>query len=423
MLERRRPLRDPVTIYLDDAPVRAERGEPLAEALLAAGKVTLARSPKLHRPRAPSCLRGGCDGCLARVDGVPNVMTCLRPARGGEHIETQNVVGSRESDLLRLTDWFFPRGIDHHHLMAGIPGVSGVMQAFARKMAGLGKLPDAPEAPREARRVEVEVLVVGAGLAGRVVASRLAARGARVLVVDDAVVPGGALVGAPRIAEAMERAYPLGGVEGSQRVEVMSGSVAAGVYLGEVLVASEGGAVVVRSRAKVFATGAHDGVPAVPNNDLPGLFSARAVARLAARGIEPRGRCAVVGGGFWAEHLGGVLGERAVRLSAESVVAFKGTSRVRAVVVRDGAGERAVEAELVATSLPGAPSFEVAEQAGAQVRFVAGAGYAVSCDERGRCGEGLWAAGECTGAPFEPEAIARSAERVAEDVAGVLGRA
>ena len=75
-----------ITIYLDDAPVTAERGEPLAVALLGAGKITLARSPKLHRPRAPSCLRGACDGCLARVDGVPNVMTCLRAARGGEMI-------------------------------------------------------------------------------------------------------------------------------------------------------------------------------------------------------------------------------------------------------------------------------------------------------------------------------------------------
>src|SRR5688572_19290242 len=140
MFRRGRALQDPVTITLDGADVPAERGEPLAIALLAAGKITLARSPKLHRPRAPSCLRGACDGCLARVDGVPNVMTCLRPAAGGERIETQNVVGSRESDLLRVTDWFFPQGIDHHHLMAGIPGISGVMQAFARKLAGLGKL-------------------------------------------------------------------------------------------------------------------------------------------------------------------------------------------------------------------------------------------------------------------------------------------
>src|SRR5688500_5544772 len=144
MFRRERPPADAVTIHLDRDAIPAARGEPLAVALLAAGKGTLARSPKLHRPRGPACLRGGCDGCLARVDGEPNVMTCLRPVRGGERIESQNVIGTREADLLRVTDWFFPHGIDHHHLFAGVPGVGDVMQSFARKLAGLGRLPATP---------------------------------------------------------------------------------------------------------------------------------------------------------------------------------------------------------------------------------------------------------------------------------------
>lgn len=415
MLERTRPLRDPVTIYLDDAPLQAERGEPLAVALLAAGKVTLARSPKLHRPRAPSCLRGACDGCLARVDGVPNVMTCLRGAKGGEHIETQNVIGGRESDLLRVTDWFFPQGIDHHHLLAGIPGVSGVVQAFARKLAGLGRLPDMPVSAKEARVVEADVAVVGAGLAGRVVASALARAGLRVAVVDDGVAPGGSMLGAPAVAEAIEKDHPWGGAE------LFGCSVAAGVYRGDLLVASDAGATVLRSRAKVFATGAHDGVLAVPNNDLPGLFSARALAHLLAKGITPKGKTAIVGEGFWADRVAAALGEgRAVKVPAASVVSIKGTSRVRELYLRDAKGARTVDVEIVALAAPGAPSFEVAEQAGAAVVFDPAFGYAVRADERGRAAEGVWAAGECTGAPFDPDAIARQARRVAEDVIGSL---
>jgi sarcosine oxidase subunit alpha len=415
VLERARPPGDPVTIYLDDSPISAERGEPLAVALLAAGKATLARSPKLHRPRGPSCLRGACDGCLARVDGVPNVMTCQRPARGGERIETQNVIGSREADVLQVTDWFFPEGIDHHHLMAGIPGVSSVMQAFARKLAGLGTLPDASAPPREARILETDVLVVGAGLAGRAVASRLAGGGARVLLVDDGAAPGGSLLGAPRVAERIERKYPLEGVE------VMACAVAAGVYRGEVLVASEEGATVVRARAKVFATGAHDGVLAVPNNDLPGLFSARAMAQLAARGITPRGKTAVVGEGFWADQVTSALGEsKVVRVPGASVASIKGTSRVKGLIVRGDKGERAVDVDVVAVAVQGAPSFEVAAQAGAGVRFEPHAGYVLNCDDRGRAAEGVWAAGECTGIRFDPEAIESMAERVAEDAGRAL---
>jgi polyphosphate kinase len=55
-------------------------------------------------------------------------MTCQKPARGGEVIVSQNVMGSRRADLLRVTDWFFAQGIDHHHLMAGVPGLSETIE-------------------------------------------------------------------------------------------------------------------------------------------------------------------------------------------------------------------------------------------------------------------------------------------------------
>src|SRR5437867_1026033 len=142
------PVRDPVTIQLDGEPIEAERGEPIAVALLAAGNLAFARSPKFHRPRGPACLRGACDGCLARVNDVPNVMTCMVPAEEGAVVRSQNTLGSREVDLLRVTDWFFPKGMNHHELFAGVPGVQRIMQTFARRVAGLGKLPTEAVAPR-----------------------------------------------------------------------------------------------------------------------------------------------------------------------------------------------------------------------------------------------------------------------------------
>ena len=132
----RRPLREPVSVSLDGERIVAERGEPVAIALMAAGRLAIARSPKFHRPRGPWCLRGACDGCLARVNDVPDVMTCRIPAEEGLRIETQNVAGSRDTDLLRVTDWFFPEGMDHHELLAGVPGAGRVMQALARQVAG-----------------------------------------------------------------------------------------------------------------------------------------------------------------------------------------------------------------------------------------------------------------------------------------------
>ena len=85
-----------VMLTFDGERIPAEEGEPIATALVRAGRLTVARSPKFHRPRGPTCFRGACDGCLARVDGQPNVMTCLEPVHDGCVIESQNTLGARE---------------------------------------------------------------------------------------------------------------------------------------------------------------------------------------------------------------------------------------------------------------------------------------------------------------------------------------
>jgi sarcosine oxidase subunit alpha len=416
MFGRRRALRDPVTFTLDGEAIPAERGEPLAIALLARDKTILARSPKLHRPRGPSCLRGGCDGCLARVSGVPNVMTCLRPAEGGERIESQNVVGSRRADLLRVTDWFFAKGIDHHHLMAGVPGLSDVMQSFARKVAGLGRLPSEVEPSRPARRIEIDAAVVGAGAAGIGVASRLARAGKRVLLADDGIELGGSLAGAPKHRKTWLADHPLEGVD------VRMGSVVVGDYFGDLLLATDDFAVVVRPRARIFATGAHDGALSVPNNDLPGIFSARALCRLLAAGLEPDGPVAIVGSGFWAEEtLSALAGRPSLRLSESEVICVHGTGGVKSIEVSAGDKARTHKVAVIALALPGAPAFELAEQAGAAVSFDPVIGYRPKADPGGRVAEGVWAAGECTGTPFDLEALAEGSTRVAESVLSALG--
>src|SRR5262245_48442727 len=158
-----RSLKNPVTLTLDGENIEAERGEPLAAALLAAGVGTLARSPKFHRPRGRACMRGACDGCLVRVNEVPNTMACMTPAAEKMVVVSQNRLGSREADLLRMTDWFFPEGMNHHELFAGIPGIQNIMQGFARRVAGLGRLPTRGAPIRRAVRRKVDVVVVGGG--------------------------------------------------------------------------------------------------------------------------------------------------------------------------------------------------------------------------------------------------------------------
>ena len=401
-----------MTFTLDGREVEADRGEALAVALLAAGEGTLARSPKLHRPRGPACLRGDCDGCLARVDGVPNVMTCLTDARGGEVVEAQNVLGSRKLDLLRVTDWFFPKGIDHHHLMAGIPGVQNVMQTFARQMAGIGKLPDRAVEPLPAARVDCDVLVVGAGLAGLSCAAELVRAGVSVLVVDDGHAPGGSAhaAGSVALAEAERLAAALGQATRSR-------TTCAGFYDRDALLAGAAGALVATPRIAVAATGAHDGVLLVPGNDLPGVMGARAVASLAHRGIVPRAGAVLVGDGPFAALTEQALGAAVVRRVAESdVEAIEGSSRVEAVTLKSG--ER-LACGVVAVATPPAPSFELAEQRGAKITRTE-AGFAVATDEEGRAAEALFAIGEACGAPFDVTALIESGARAARAIVATL---
>jgi sarcosine oxidase subunit alpha len=420
MFRRTRAIAHPVTIHLDGRPIQAEQGEPLAVALLASDAVALARSPKLHRPRGPSCLRGGCDGCLARVDGVPNVMTCLHPASGGERIETQNVLGSRETDLLRMTDWFFPQGVDHHHLLVSVPGFSKIMQSFARKIAGLGRLPSTVEARRAAEQVSTDVIVIGGGPAGIAAASRLAQSGLHVLLVDDGLAIGGSLHALADSREAFLAAHPLDGVT------QLSHCAAIGVYLGEVLLASEQGAKLARARAIVFATGAHDPALAVPNNDLPGVLSARALCRLLAYGVAPKGTVVIVAPEQdpWSHELEHRLGIAAFRVAPSQVEALHGSGRVQSITIREAGGPRSVTVAAVALGGEGAPAFELAEQAGAAIEHEP-SGYRVVVNARGRVASSealplLYAVGEVTGRRFELEALARKGAAVGKALADEL---
>src|SRR5512140_23621 len=296
------PVSHPVTVTLDGEPIEAALGEPVVCALVAAGKLALARSPKFHRPRGPSCLRAACDGCLARVDEAPNVMTCMVPARDGMTIVSQNTLGSRSVDLLRMTDWFFPEGMNHHELFAGVPGVQTLMQGFARRVAGLGRLPVAAAAPRGAVRRVADVVVVGGGPSGMAVAARLAHDGRAVEILDDHLALGGGVRAlAPSDARAWDGVvHAFERAASSRGVRVRTATTAGALFGDDLLVVGPEGAEIVTAKCLVLATGAHDGVVPFEGNDLPGVMSARAAGWLLGGGGCVGSRIAVVvtpGGG------------------------------------------------------------------------------------------------------------------------------
>lgn len=391
---------NPVEISHDGDRVVAERGEPLAHALIAADRLPLSRSPKLHRPRGPHCLRGGCDGCLARVDGVPNVMTCMRPVRGGERVETQNVLGTRGVDALRAADFLFPRGIDHHRLFAGIRGVSGVVQSFARRVAGLGKLPDEPETPSAAKLRQLDVLVVGGGTAGLAALGEL---GSGAVLVDDGTSLGGAgrALAPGRVPELVSRATARGASleEGTTAIALFREPERSDGRLSALALGPEGATLFV-ARAVIVASGRHEPVLAFGDNDLPGVYSARAALSLWRGGITLGERVALIDGGPAAEAFVEATRGRVEVLAVlgDQVVRAAGRSKVTGIVLSGEGGERREKVDAILVGGPGSPALELAVQAGAEVDFDALEGYRLRADERGQLGPGLFAAGSVLGA-------------------------
>ncbi|MDP9035794.1 MAG: FAD-dependent oxidoreductase [Myxococcota bacterium] len=417
---RLRPPRDPVALLFDGETTIADRGEPLAAALVAAGHLTLARSPKFHRPRGPSCFRAACDGCLARVDDEPNVMTCRVPAAEGMRVETQNVAGTRELDVLRLADWFFPAGMNHHELFAGVPGLQGVLQSLARRVAGLGRLPQELRPPREppsrAERRAVDVLVVGAGAAGMSIALQLSKRGRAVEVLDEDLCWGGS-------ARALAVGFELGPWQrlidefahatSAGCLSVRLRTTAAGIYGDDVLVACRTGVEVVNARTLVLAPGAHDGVLAFQGNDVPGVMSARAGALLASYGVAPGRRLVVAVDGGGGPFAAAVMRAFPSAVRVEGVpLRCVGNSRAKGVVLGRAQAEHRLACDVLLVEAPGAPAYELCAQAGAELAHEA-RGFVVRAPG-GKIRDGVFAVGEVVGTPLEVDAIAREARLAAE---------
>ena len=405
-----RALSDPVSITHDGQPLLLERGEMLAGGLIAAGRLLLARSPKLHRARGPYCLRGACDGCTVRVNGAPNVMLCLVSAREGDRIETQNVLGSREVDLYEATDLIFPDGFDHHRLLAGA-GTSRLMTSFARRMSGLGQLPEfaPPVAPSESRTVDV--LIVGGGAAGLAAAAVL---GPRALLVDDALSLGGSLSALePGAATVLVQRARDAGAELRHATTALLVSREPEDGRGGITALLEGPEHVtqVRCRRLLVATGAHDAVPSFGNNDLPGVFSARAALKLQRAGISVGKRLALVGTGRFARALAEARKQVGVfRFEPSQVQRAKGKHAVSRLLYEEAGKARELVISALAFDGPGAPALELLGQLGANVRFDPERGYVPELAVSGEAAPGVFAAGSC--AP-SARSSAEDGERVA----------
>ena len=84
-----RPDRGSIVFLFDGREIHAREGDSIAAALLAAGERITRTTPVTHAARGPYCMMGACFDCLAEVDGVTGVQTCLVPVRAGMRVARQ----------------------------------------------------------------------------------------------------------------------------------------------------------------------------------------------------------------------------------------------------------------------------------------------------------------------------------------------
>jgi sarcosine oxidase subunit alpha len=338
-------------------PVQAFAGDTFGSALFAAGRRVFSRSFKYHRPRGLLCCSGSCPNCMMTVDGVPNVRVCAEPVRFVADVRAQNVLGSLERDLLSVVDKvggpFTPVGF-YYRTMIRPRRAWPLYEKFLRNVAGLGRV---DEHSGRGRRFDTEhrradVLVIGGGTAGLDAAAEAAARGERVVVVDEGEPERGDRNG----FELVPRARALGIYEGG-------------------LVPVDTGSVLLRFRAGriVVATGTVEQPLVFPGNDLVGVMLPEGVRRLVRDfSLKPGNRAVVIAAGDSgvAEDLeaAGVELVRFVDLRERMplrIVAKGKRGRLRRVTIDDDE----LACDLLVVSGGAQPAYSLLAQAGARIEY------------------------------------------------------
>jgi len=268
--------RDKITFYFNNKKIDGLHGDTIASALHARGIKKLTTSLKYDSPRGFFCGIGKCSSCLMRVNGVPNVRTCIAPLSEGIRVETQG--------------------------------------KFA-------EFPDADFKGKPVKTIDFDILIVGAGPAGLCASIEGAKQGANILLVDENQQIGGQLV--KQTHKFFGSKHEKAGTRGTQiakdlgeeakelekkgKIKLMLDSTVIGYYESDKKKHKFG--VVKRDdykstlyeincKAVVFACGAMENMLLFPGNDLPGVYGAGAVQTLMnVYGVKPGDKVIMVGAG------------------------------------------------------------------------------------------------------------------------------
>jgi sarcosine oxidase subunit alpha len=229
-----------------------------------------------------------------RVDGIPNVRTCMEPVRSGMQVKSQNAWPSLKFDVAALTgylDFLVRPGFQYRRFIRP-RWAYHIWEKFLRRMAGIGSLADM-ENPSPAKRFEVEseIVVAGGGTAGLSAALHAARAGSEVWLVEKENTLGGRGLHDTSVLEVPENqnkeyrfdytARLAKEVEGMTNCHVLKGATAFAWYDEGILAVSRPAEFwELKPGRVIIATGSYENPMIFENNDLPGIFMAGALQRL-----------------------------------------------------------------------------------------------------------------------------------------------
>ncbi len=278
-----------ITFQFEGKQVVAYENESIAAALFASGIKVFSRSKRFNKPKGWFCGIGKCSSCLMRVDGIPNVRTCVVPVREGMKVERQ---GQR------------------------------------------AMLPSHSEIHVEREEMNVQVLIIGGGPAGLGAGITAGKLGLGAVIIDENPNPGGQLIKQTHKFFGSKEEYA--GLRGFEISEIMYREFGEthGVYLNETSAVGyyglkedgrhsfvayrrkQDGYTLLEISAKyiVVTTGAFENYLSFPGNYLPGVYGAGGVQTLMnVYGVKPGSKALIVGAG----NIGLIVGYQLLQAGVE----------------------------------------------------------------------------------------------------------
>ena len=297
------------------------KGDTLASALLANNQLLVARSFKYHRPR----------GFVASGVDEPNGLVSIgsegsfEPNRSATMIEltngieaiSQNHIGSLEWDLGSINNLLakiFPAGFYYKTFMLPRFAWKHLFEPVIRNAAGLGQAPTHQDVSSyDFFYTHVDILVVGAGMAGLLATYELAQSGLSVLLVEQRHYLGGYALSEDFEANGQVASEWLAGLQEKlanfDNVQIKKNFTAAGVHDHKYIIGCENLEVAekagestirqrlwrIRSKKVILTTGAIERPLIFPGNDIPGvMLSTSALEFYKLYGVLPGDRIVVV---------------------------------------------------------------------------------------------------------------------------------